>query len=319
LAEESAFPASHLPFSPWPEGGALLSGESDWRPLPSPTAPGILRLGAGLEDRNSWDALVARIAETVNGGALMKVVPSRYRQHSLSATQALELEESLVGRVFQGEKGEVYRFLLRGPSGSFFGFSPEILFRIRNDLIEVPAIAGTLVYAKGSTPEEMAAALMSSEKNLREHQLVVKGIVTALEEMGLRAEIGPTEPLLLPRLVHLRTWVRARAPRGFDPDELRKRLHPTPAIGGFPPEQASRWLMQNEGWGRGLFSSPLLLRIPGEILCIVAIRSGLFSGRQLFLFAGAGFVRGSTAEGEWLETGSKMDSVCEQLGVVIES
>ncbi len=87
---------------------------------------------------------------------------------------------------------------------------------------------------------------------------------------------------------------------------LIEALHPTPAIGGHPRSVARDFLFEAERFDRGLFSAPLLFRSAGRELCLVAIRSALLTEERLHFFAGAGYVRGSTAESEWQETERKL-------------
>ena len=54
---------------------------------------------------------------------------------------------------------------------------------------------------------------------------------------------------------------------------------------------------------------------PGGLTLAVALRSALLDGSRAQVFVGAGLVRGSTAEAEWLETERKAKALLPALGV----
>ena len=110
---------------------------------------------------------------------------------------------------------------------------------------------------------------------------------------------------------------------------LLTALHPTPAVGGYPKDPALDFIRQHESiaFDRGYYAGPVGFVGREEAEIVVAIRSGLISrGNQplnrfdlsstnmkcsstrpsVYVYAGAGIVPGSTAQGEWSETSSKL-------------
>ncbi len=53
----------------------------------------------------------------------------------------------------------------------------------------------------------------------------------------------------------------------------------------------------------------------GEGAFVVALRSALVAEREAWLYAGAGIVEGSTADGEWAETAVKFRAMRAALGI----
>ena len=84
------------------------------------------------------------------------------------------------------------------------------------------------------------------------------------------------------------------------------KLHPTPAVGGFPKYQALELIQQIEPFERGWYAAPVGWVGYDQAEFAVAIRSGLIDRNQLLLFAGAGIVRGSQSEEEWAEIETKI-------------
>src|SRR5699024_5083694 len=81
---------------------------------------------------------------------------------------------------------------------------------------------------------------------------------------------------------------------------LVDRLHPTPALGGLPKEEAVVKIREVEELDRGLYGAPLgWLDYKGNGDFAVAIRSGLIQGKEVSIFAGCGVVQGSDVASEY--------------------
>ncbi|MCA9642967.1 MAG: chorismate-binding protein, partial [Myxococcales bacterium] len=93
-------------------------------------------------------------------------------------------------------------------------------------------------------------------------------------------------------------------------------LHPTPAVGGVPRQFALDFLSEHEALERGWYAGPLgWYDAAGDGEFWVGLRSGVFSGNEAHLFAGAGIVRGSETESEFAETEVKLTSLLRALGI----
>ena len=88
---------------------------------------------------------------------------------------------------------------------------------------------------------------------------------------------------------------------------------PTPAVGGYPARRALRAIAEMETFDRGWYAGLVgwVGRDAAEFA--VAIRSGLFEGSRLSVFAGAGIVAGSEAGVEWQELDCKMNHFVHAL------
>lgn len=94
-------------------------------------------------------------------------------------------------------------------------------------------------------------------------------------------------------------------------------MHPTPALGGYPKEEALRYIEQKEFGTRGLYGSPVgFIDVYNDCEFIVAIRSMLVKQNQATLFAGCGIVKESNPDSEVAETAVKFLPMMNALGVV---
>lgn len=262
-------------------------------------------------DSEGWRSFLGAALSDISAGRIQKVVAARsetYRCHNVSLE---ELEKRLFGGTgFEG----THRFLLDSPWGVFLGASPEYLYSWSEKKLLVPAIAGTC--PRGQSPGEDARLkrdLLGDKKEELEHRLVKNEILENLTALGFSPEAAPTQVLTLSSLHHLHTKVEAVAERIAAAD-LVGALHPTPALGGWPRAEAMA-LLSAEPTDRGFFGGPIGFWTSTESRMVVGIRSALLRDKEATLFAGAGIVKGSTAEAEWNETHRKMKSMRDLLQI----
>jgi isochorismate synthase EntC len=93
-------------------------------------------------------------------------------------------------------------------------------------------------------------------------------------------------------------------------------LHPTPAVGGVPQNEALDFIFEQEHVERGWYAAPFgWCTAAGDGHFVVALRSALIAHNKVHLYAGAGIVAGSVAEAEYEETELKMGSILGALGL----
>ena len=86
-----------------------------------------------------------------------------------------------------------------------------------------------------------------------------------------------------------------------------ERLHPTPAVGGWPRAAALRFIREQEGLDRGWYAAPLgWLDRHGAGEFAVGLRSALLEGSTAALFAGCGIVGDSDPAEEYAESRLKL-------------
>jgi menaquinone-specific isochorismate synthase len=99
--------------------------------------------------------------------------------------------------------------------------------------------------------------------------------------------------------------------------DLVELLHPTPAVCGWPRDAAMAWIASREAVSRGWYAGAVgWFDQVGDGSFAVAIRSGLFEGREAWIYAGAGLVEGSEPEAELAETRVKQTPILAALGLL---
>lgn len=203
-----------------------------------------------------------------------------------------------------------------GDARSFIGATPERLLQIRNGHLLTEAIAGSA--PRGATAGEdakHARDLLESEKDLHEHVCVRDSILRRLQKVGVEglAEAQP-QLLLLANVQHLRTRIEAEVGESVHLLDILPEMHPTPAVGGSPREDAVPHIAELEQIERGLYAGVVgWFNHLNEGEMIVGIRSALIEGKLARLYAGAGIVEGSDPEKEMRETEMKLSALLDVL------
>ena len=263
-------------------------------------------------NRTRWLDSVSRIAAEVREGAYEKAV--------LAATQVLRADGPIsVGRALARLRSgypDTQLFTMTSGDTTFMGASPELLVALRAGQVSAHGLAGSL--RRGETPEEddrMGAQLMTSAKDRIEHETVVRAIRERLAPAtdDLHA---PNAPRLrkLPNIQHLLTDITGRSRPGVDVLDLVQRVHPTPAVCGWPADIAREVIAQHEDFDRGWYAGPVgWVDGLGDGEFSVALRSAVVRGDHAWLFAGNGIMGDSDPASELAEVQLKFRPLSEAL------
>jgi isochorismate synthase len=275
---------------------------------PDPAAPVVMEEFPPAE---AWKESVSAAAWAVRGGSLRKVVLSRgvrVRAGCLNPTGML--------RSLRTDYPGCTLFAVARGNRCFLGATPERLVRLRDGEVHVTAIAGSA--PRGLTEEEdghLGAVLLASIKDQIEHAVVVEALRDALATVCTTISASSAPVLLkIQNVQHLYTPLTARLRDRRTVLELVDLLHPTPAVGGVPREDALRWIDHHEGWDRGWYAGVVgWMDGAGEGECAVAIRSALLRDTEALLFAGCGIVADSDPDQEYAESSLKLGAVLSAL------
>jgi menaquinone-specific isochorismate synthase len=209
-----------------------------------------------------------------------------------------------------------YRFLVGHESGgTFFGAPPERLVSKRGERVETEALAGSV--PRGETPAADAthAERMRADAKLEhEHGLVVDAIREQLAPLARDLAVGERTIRRLATIQHLRTPIEATLEGDRHVLDLVEALHPTPAVGGVPPDAALETIRDTETFERGWYAAPVgWFDADGDGEFAVAIRSAVAADGTATLFAGNGIVADSDPDEEWDEVQLKFRPILDEL------
>ena len=267
-----------------------------------------------IPERRSWESSVATAVAVIRQDPLDKVVLAREER---ILADAVFSPTATLARLRAADPAATL-FAMQSRSSWFLGATPERLVRLSGERVDVSCLAGSI--GVGGSPRErecLAQQLLSSAKDREEHEIVVRSTLAALADVCESV----TRLLATPRVVpartvqHLETPITATLPAAGQVLDLVERLHPTPAVGGFPRGAAMNLIRELEEIDRGWYAGPFgWTDLDGSGEFAVALRSALLTGRSASLFAGCGIVADSIPSREYEETCLKLRPMLAALG-----
>lgn len=207
--------------------------------------------------------------------------------------------------------GTSYRYSFDG----FIGASPELLVAIHDDEISSHPLAGTTPRTGDPEKDEaLAKQLVASTKNQIEHRVVIDMVHdTLLPHCSYLDWEEEPSVIQVANVQHLGTRLvgKLSEPRIHILDAALA-LSPTPALGGFPREQALQLIAAHEGMDRDKYGGAIgWFDTVGNGVFAVAIRCAKFNDArtQARLFAGGGIVADSDPIDELAETQAKLKAM----------
>jgi isochorismate synthase len=260
----------------------------------------------GPED---WCALVERATKAMAGGTLHKVVLAR--QIDIAADRPID-RLAVLERLRSAYPG-CHIVSVAG----FVAASPELLVSVTGDIVRSHPMAGTAPRGGDPTTDQrLAASLLASTKDRQEHQITIDMVHDTLLPWCsyLDYEAEPSV-VAVANVQHLATLVEGRlshpAPSVL---ELVAALHPTPAVAGWPRDEAVDWIAENEGFDRRRYAGTAgWVDAAGNGTWAVSIRCAEIDGPAARVWAGNGIVADSDPGTELAETRSKLQALLSAI------
>jgi isochorismate synthase len=187
--------------------------------------------------------------------------------------------------------------------GTWIGASPEVLMVQLDEDFRTVALAGT---RKSGTETSFTG------KEREEQQIIHDYIEDALTGLQIVAAPAVARDFDTGKLTHLKTELVFKTNISNRLEVLRA-LHPTPAVGGAPRGAALNFIVENEGYERGLYAGFIGPVSAREMHLFVNLRCMQWNPEYALVYAGAGITAGSDPEAEWEETESKMSVIGDLL------
>ncbi|MFF5244080.1 isochorismate synthase DhbC [Streptosporangium sp. NPDC000095] len=273
-----------------------------------------------VSDSDDYMRGVEKALVKLTAGELQKIVLAR----TLDITMGAPVDVGRILRNLVRRDPQAYGYAVDLPSSddtarTLLGASPELLVSRSGRRITTNPLAGSAPrHPDPVVDRERARALLASDKDLREHALVIESIVEALRPYCRKLSVpaGPS-PLSTASMWHLSTRITGVLD---DPTvtslELATVLHPTPAVCGTPASAAREAIEEIESFDRGLYTGLVGWGdATGDGEWVVTIRCAEVADQTLRLFAGAGIVAGSVPETELAETTAKFQTMLRAVGL----
>ena len=297
---------------------------------------------------NALKALDAPMPPTEAGGAqaVLPTPQSNIRQEDFLAMVDTAKDHIRAGDIFQVVLSQrfsipfhlpainLYRSLRRlNPSPFLFffdfddlaivGSSPEILVRLRDDVVTIRPIAGTR--KRGATPEEdaaNAADLMGDVKERAEHLMLLdlgRNDVGRVSQPGTVRVKSNYEVEYYSHVMHIASQVEGEIRPDLDAVDAMIAGFPAGTVSGAPKIRAMQIIDDLEPDRRGVYSGAIgYISAAGDLDTCIALRTALVKDGQLHIQAGAGIVYDSDPQAEFEETQNKAMALIRAAGDALQ-
>ena len=200
-------------------------------------------------------------------------------------------------------------FLIFFDYGDFqiVGSSPEILVRLRDNIVTIRPLAGTI--RRGATPEEdkqLADKLLADPKEHAEHLMLLD---LARNDVGRVAKIGSVKVIeqftieKYSNLQHISSHVEGTLQDGLDAIDALKAGFPAGTLSGAPKVRAMEIIEEVEPVRRGIYAGCAgYFAANGSMDTCILLRTGLVKDGTMYVQAGVGVVADSDLEAEYQES-----------------
>ncbi|MCL6220018.1 chorismate-binding protein [Zunongwangia pacifica] len=269
-------------------------------------------------EQKKHEELVAKAITEIKLGSMKKVVLAR-KEQSPTQLSALSIFKNLLQRY-----PKAFCYIWSHPeSGIWIGATPETLVKVERNRFKTMALAGTQSY---NGEIENAAW---TPKEVEEQKIVSDEIVQKLKDFKVAAgSINLSDPYTVKagNLLHIRTDISGTL-ENDNLSNLLESLHPTPAVCGFPREEAKEFILENEQSEREFYAGFLgeinlkqevkrnsnrrnqenqaYASILKQSQIFVNLRCMKLSKGEAEIFIGGGITADSNPTAEWEETVNK--------------
>ena len=193
-------------------------------------------------------------------------------------------------------------------TGLWMGAFSEQLLKTDGDIFSTMSLAGTQKYGGSQN-------VIWQQKEQDEQQIVTDFIVNELQKKIKNLEVSKPYTIKAGNLLHLKTDIFGILNRNDNLKNIIQILHPTPAVCGFPKENAKKFILENENYNREFYAGFL-----GELnkdFCTNENKTDLFvnlrcmkiEDNKINFYAGGGITKDSIPEKEWEETVNKTNTM----------
>ena len=254
--------------------------------------------------REGYHRMVKRAKEYIASGDIFQVVPSQCFRAPFA------LDPLALYRALRRLNPSPFLFFLDFGEFALVGSSPEVLVRVRDDVVTVRPIAGTR--PRGTDPEDddrLANEMLADPKERAEHLMLLD---LGRNDVGRVARIGTvrvTQEMAVERyshVMHLVSNVEGRLDPEFDAMAALWAGFPAGTVSGAPKVRAMEIIDELERERRGVYAGAVgYFAADGSMDTCIALRTAVIKDGEMAVRAGGGVVADSDPDAEYRESRNK--------------
>ncbi|MBC2845314.1 chorismate-binding protein [Winogradskyella flava] len=269
-------------------------------------------------------SIVSKGINFIKSGELDKVVLSRQVTKPMDTINPLDIFK----RLFNTYKNAMVYCWYHPKVGLWLGATPELLFKVEGKRLTTISLAGTQPYSETNE-------VSWTHKEYEEQQIVTDYIAKQIEPYTSQIDISGVDTVRAGNLLHLKTYIISLIKDDCSLKSIIEALHPTPAVCGFPKQEAKDFILNNENYNRGYYTGflgELNLKsskprntnrrnvennaytvLKTESNFYVNLRCAQIKDNKVLIYVGGGITKDSIAENEWEETVNKTKTIVNVL------
>tara|TARA_B100001146_G_scaffold225242_1_gene248574 strand:- start:10571 stop:11770 length:1200 start_codon:yes stop_codon:yes gene_type:complete len=256
-----------------------------------------------------WTNLIKRAKESIKNSSLEKIVVANRQKIHLSKIDIGKTIQNLIIRY-----PNCTTFMYKNGESIFFGSTPEKIFDYDGEVLRIQALASSI-----PNNGQKFSEIESSFKNCtlrKEHNIVVNHFIQKIKSIS-KEKIIISDPMIieLENIYHLLTKLQIKI-KHLNHLNILESLHPSPALSGYPVDEAIEWIRKYETFHRGWYSGTIGYIDNNQSHFYAALRCANFlSNKQTIMaYAGNGIVENSNADFEIKELKSKFKVIKNSIG-----
>jgi anthranilate synthase component 1 len=259
-------------------------------------------------EKSRYLEMVEKAKDYVRAGDIFQVVPSQ------RFSASFERSPFAFYRALRRLNPSPFMFYVNFGEFQISGSSPEILVRLRDGVVTVRPIAGTL--PRGKTPEEDVAnekRLLADPKERAEHLMLLDLGRNDVGRLSRRSSVEVTESFTVERyshVMHIVSNVQGKMKDGEDMVSALAAGFPAGTTSGAPKIRAMEIISELEPHARGVYAGGVgYFGAGGDMDTCIALRTALFKDGKIHVQAGGGVVYDSNPQLEFEETVHKASAL----------
>jgi anthranilate synthase component 1 len=285
----------------------LLQGPVDQRNYYKTTPENELTFTSNTP-RKTYDANIEKAKEYIKAGDVFQVVLSQRFQ------TPFDLPPMALYRALRHLNPSPFLFHLQFGDLALVGSSPEILVRLRDDVVTIRPIAGTR--KRGKTPAEdraLEAELLADPKECAEHLMLLDLGRNDVGRVSKPGKVRVTQHMQVERyshVMHIVSNVEGSLAEGHDTLDVLSAGFPAGTVSGAPKIRAMEIIDELEVEKRSFYAGCVgYFSANGSMDTCITLRTALIKDGMLYVQAGGGIVADSQADAEYEESYNKASAV----------
>ncbi|EAI3388255.1 anthranilate synthase component I family protein [Campylobacter coli] len=253
------------------------------------------------EEKRDFIHNVEKAKEYLLSGDIFQVVLSKQLciEHNFDSFEFYETLSEL--------NPSAYMFYFPTQYGVVLGSSPEFLLKIKNKEIFLAPIAGTRNLDENSDILKLEKDLLSDEKELSEHKMLVDLARNDASKFGKNTRVENLFSITRNKFVmHIVSEVYATMDKQANIFDIIGAVFPAGTLSGAPKIRALEIINELENLDRGVYGGAVgFLNFNEDVVLAIVIRSAFFKENKAFIASGAGIVLQSDPQKEYEEICAK--------------